>query len=232
MLASCTSTKPLPHYTAEQQAEQRASIGYWQPEPAKRDSSSGPRVEPNSQADFIRRIFEGKPPVMQVQVEATPDSLPFVKVERQPSWLARLFGHKPQTAIYVGQSSIKAGKKSTITINKVAGNQTTQQVGKKGQLLGPGASNTQTGKKSGDIITADSGAIVSKVGGPGNTQTIRGNNNTPTLTAPVQEASDWKAELAKPAGEVAATAVALAVVAGLGYLFFLWRKKKAAEAIV
>jgi hypothetical protein len=149
-LLSCSATKPLPHYSDKEKADQRASIGYWQPEPTK-DSTSGPRVEPNSQADFIRRIFAGKPPVVQQDLPsdyiATPDSLRFVKVERQPSWLARLFGHKPQTAIYVGQSSIKAGKKSTITINKVGGDQHNQQVAKKGQLLGDGASNTQTGKK-------------------------------------------------------------------------------------
>jgi LPXTG-motif cell wall-anchored protein len=72
-------------------------------------------------------------------------------------------------------------------------------------------------------------AIVSKVGGPGNTQTIRGNNNTPQLTSTTQQASDWKAVLAEPAGQVIATALGLALVAGFGFLFYGWRKKKALQ---
>ena len=153
--------------------------------PAKPDSTGGPRVEPGSQADLIRRIFEGEPPVVQQDIPgdyiATPDSLRFVKVTKAPH---RLFGllpdKKPATAL---------GKCKCCTFNVVAGNQTNQQVGKNAQLLGDGASNTELGKKSGDIIKADSGAIVTKVGGPGNTQTTRG-NNTPTLIAITQEASD------------------------------------------
>jgi hypothetical protein len=222
-LAGCASTKPLPHYTEAEKAAQRQAIGYWQPTPAKPDSTSGPRVEPGSQADLHRSIFGGHPQVVQQDIEATLDSLKFVKVAKAPR---RLFGLLPAKK----PASTALGKCKGCTFNLVAGNQTNQHVDKKGQLLGDG--NTQTGKKSGDIIKADSGAIVNKVGGPGNAQTTKGNNNTPTLTAPVQQASDWKAVLAKPAGEVAATAVGLGLLAGLGYLFFLWRKKKAAEAIV
>jgi hypothetical protein len=208
-LLGCSATKKLPHYTTEQQAAQRGGISWWQPdpEPVKHDSTSGPRVEPGSQADLIRSIFESHPPVVQLEVEAEPGFIPLVEVPRPAK--RRLFGLLP------------AKKPASTALGKC-----------KGCTFIVGNNNTVGGKKSGDIIQADSGAIVSKVAGPGNNQTTRGNNNTPTLTAPVQEASDWKAELAKPAGEVAATAVGLGLLAGLGYLFFLWRKKKAAEAIV
>jgi hypothetical protein len=225
-LASCATQKALPHYTEAEKAAQRDAIGYWQPEPAKLDSTSGPRVEPGSHADLIRRIFEGKPPVVQLEPEATPDSLRFMKVPKPAP--RRLFGLLP--AKKPASPTAALGKCKGCTFNVAYGNQTNQQVGKNGQLLEQGASNTQTGKKSGDIIKADSGAIVSKVAGPGNNQTTRGNNNTPTLSAPVQQAADWRATLAKPAGYVLASLGTVVIVGGCIFLIAAYRRGKKLEA--
>nr|GFD13901.1 hypothetical protein [Tanacetum cinerariifolium] len=138
LLASCASTKPLPQYTEAQKQAQREAIGYWQPEPDKRDSTAGPRIEPGSQADLIRQIFEGKAPV--VQVEAAPDSLKFVKVPKPAT--RRLFGLLPAKAAPLSQVGGVGGgvprKCKGCTFNVVAGDQ--NNVAKKGQALGAGAS--------------------------------------------------------------------------------------------
>jgi hypothetical protein len=144
-------------------------------------------------------------------------------VSRKPTFLNKLFGHTPKTTIYPGLLPVKAGKKSTINI--FHGPATVTTAAKNAQVLGAGSSNTQTGKKSGDIIKADSGAIVNKVGGPGNAQTTRGNNNTPQLTAPVQQAADWRATLAKPTGYVLAGLGTVLIVGGCIYLIAAYKRR-------
>jgi hypothetical protein len=124
---------------------------------AKLDSTA----QATRQAKMVRSIFEGHPPVVQLELEAMPDSLHFVKVENRPSWLARLFGAKPSTAIYLGQPTVTAGKKSTVTINHVQGNQTNTSTAKNGRtVVGDGASNIESGKKSGPISQAAPGATA------------------------------------------------------------------------
>jgi hypothetical protein len=116
------------------------------------------------------------------------------------------------------------------TFNVVSGNQTTAD--KKAQVLGEGASNTVAGKKSGPIIKADSGAKVNTLTGPGNIQATNGNNNAPQLSAPVQQAADWRAVLAKPAGVIGAGIIGLLVSGGIVCLMVWWRRKKAGETLV
>jgi hypothetical protein len=161
LLTSCATIKPLPQHSAAEQDAQSQSYG--QPQPARPDSTSGPRIEPGSQADFIRSIFEGHPPVVQQDIPsdvvAAPDSLPFVKVPKKTSLFRRLFPAKQQSVsdTHVGNMPRKC---KGCTFNVVAGDQHNQQVGKNAKLLGDGASNMQTGKKSGAVIKADSGATV------------------------------------------------------------------------
>jgi Na+-transporting methylmalonyl-CoA/oxaloacetate decarboxylase gamma subunit len=148
-----------------------------------------------------------------------------VVVQPAPSVLDKLLGRTPAPFV-VATVPARIGKKSTINVYNAPATVTT--LGKNATAaVGAGASTIQTGKKSGDIIKADSGAIVSKVAGPGNNQVTRGNNNAPQLSAPVQEASDWRAELAKPAGEVAASAVGLLLVAGLVWAVIAYKRRKA-----
>jgi hypothetical protein len=165
-MTSCTAQKALPHYSPAEQQAQRESISYWQPAPAQPDTAHGFRAEPGSQADLIRSIFDGHPPVVQMEVEAEPDSLHFVKVPRPASWLGKLFGRTPKPyTVATTQARIGKCKKCPITINVVQGNQTntstSTSTAKNGRtVVGDGASNTETGKKSGTVIKADSGATV------------------------------------------------------------------------
>lgn len=150
LLTSCAATRPAP-------SDQPLVVNY--ASPAALDSTA----QANRQAELVRSIFEGHPPVVQLELEAMPDSLPFVKVERQPSRLARLFGAKPSTAIYLGQPQVRVGKRSTVTINQVQGNQTNTSAttAKNGRtVVGEGASSIEAGKKAGPLTQAAPGAQV------------------------------------------------------------------------
>lgn len=150
LTGSCAATRPAP-------ADQPLVVNY--ASPAALDSTA----QANRQAELVRSIFEGHPPVVQLELEAMPDSLPFVKVERQPSRLARLFGAKPSTAVYLGQPHVSVGKHSTVTINQVQGNQTntSTSTAKNGRtVVGNGASNIEADKKAGPITQAAPGAQV------------------------------------------------------------------------
>jgi hypothetical protein len=222
-LASCAGTKKLPHYTEAEKQAQRESISWWKPAPPP--------------AQYLVPAADS---AEAAKYEAMPDSLPFVKTpqklgEKQEvegakrGFLARIFlpkNTKAPTALKDNHAPQLPRKCKGCTI--VYGN--AQVVGKKGQALGDGASNTATGKKSGDIIKADSGAIVSKVGGPGNTQTTRGNNNTPQLSAPVKEAPDWRATIAKPVGYALASMGTLLIVGGCIVLIAAYRRRQKQQA--
>jgi hypothetical protein len=230
-LASCAAQKALPHYTEAEKQAQRESISWWKPAPPPAQY----RVPAADSAEATK-------------YEAMPDSLPFVKVPQaaqkptqtyeveggKKGFLARLFWpgvpKKPVSAgVAKHPNATQVPRKCKgCTFNVVAGNQT--NAAKKAQVLGDGASNTQTGKKSGDIIKADSGAIVSKVGGPGNIQTTRGNNNAPQLSAPVQEAADWRATIAKPVGYALASMGTLLIVGGCIVLIAAYRRRHKSQA--
>jgi hypothetical protein len=87
-------------------------------------------------------------------------------------------------------------------------------------------------KKAGPSIVASDSSTQNAVLGGGNIQATNGNNNTPTLSAPVQQAADWRAELAKPTGKLIAGALVVVLIGGGVYGFILWRKKKAAANLV
>jgi hypothetical protein len=227
-LASCVTVKPVPHLTEAQNQANRESISWWKPAPPP-----------------ATYLVPAKDSADAAQYEAMPDSLPFVKVPQNPQkptqnyeveggkkgFLARLFlpgvPKKPVSAGVANATQVPRKCKGC-TFNVVAGNQT--NAAKKAQALGDGASNTQTGKKSGDIIKADSGANVNKVAGPGNVQTTRGNNNTPQLSAPVQQAADWRATIAKPVGYALATMGTLLIVGGCIVLIVAYKRRQKPQA--
>jgi hypothetical protein len=219
-LASCATQKALPHYTEAEKAAQRQAIGYWQPAPTKPDSTSGPRVEPGSQADLICSIFGGHPPVMQQDTEATPDSLHFVKVAKPAR---RLFGLLPAKKLASPTASLRKCKGCTFII----GDNTTL-AGKKAQVAaGTGAVASNIEKKAGPAQIASDSSTQNALSGGGNLAAVHGDGNTLPQTATTQQASDWRAELAKPAGEVAATALGLVLVGGLVWVIIAYKRRKA-----
>lgn len=231
-LASCAAQKALPQYTEAEQAAQRGGISYWQSDSAK----AVPKLSPVAQAKLEARRRRGQAPAPLagdggVRSLDSLVAIPYATPQPGrsiPFWQkVNPFRSKPTPPPNpLSQKEGMPRKCKGCTFNVVNGDQHNQQVGKKGQALGAGASNTQTGKKSGDIIKADSGSIVSKVAGPGNTQTTRGNNNAPTLTAPVQQAADWRATLAKYAGPVLAGAGTIVLVGGCIFLIVAYRRGK------
>jgi hypothetical protein len=157
-LASCATQKALPQYTESEKAAQRGGISWWQtdPAPTKADSTSGPRIEPNSQADLIRAIFEGHPPVVQLEVEAEPGTLPFVEV---PKPARRLFGLLP--AKKPASASAALGKCKGCTFNVAYGNQTNSVTGKKGNsATGDGATATAIDKVKAPTALGDSASAT------------------------------------------------------------------------
>jgi len=157
LLASCATTKPL----SSRMADKENAKSYWQPAPPAPESAGAPRAEPGSQADFIRRLFEGHPPVVQLELEAAPDSLPFMYVPKkpqQPTQKRRLLGLlPPKKAATVPLGPILTAQNPTQLPRKCKGCQITIQNGdgntnaqastaKKGQTLGAGASNVEKAK--------------------------------------------------------------------------------------
>jgi hypothetical protein len=155
-LASCATTKPLPARSAADRSET-----YWQPTPTPAESLGAPRAEPGSQADFIRRIFEGHPPVAQLELEAESDSLPFVHVPLK-NGVTKESKKKTAPAASKGLFSFLKRRKETkenplalpgkckncqITVQLGNGNTSGQaSTEKKGQTLGAGASNVEKAK--------------------------------------------------------------------------------------
>jgi hypothetical protein len=114
-LASCASTKLLPHYSEAQKQAQRQDITYWQPEPAKPDTAG-----------------HTKPPIaIALPPIAAPDSLPYVAVARKPTFIDKLLKRTPKTTYYPGTMPVRAGKKSVINIYHGTATVTTTTVGKK-----------------------------------------------------------------------------------------------------
>jgi hypothetical protein len=207
-LASCAAQKALPQYTETEKAAQRGGISYWQPAPA--DSSA-----------------HTKPPyAVQLPPIAAPDSLPFIAVSRKPTFLDKLFGHTPKMTIYPGLLPVKAGKKSTVNIFHGPATVTTTTVGKKATAAtAEGAVATVIEKKAGPAIVASDSSTQNAILGGGNIQATNGNNNTPQLTAPVQQAADWRATLAKPTGYVLAGLGTVLLVGGCIYLIAAYKRR-------
>ncbi|MFD1874279.1 LPXTG cell wall anchor domain-containing protein [Hymenobacter bucti] len=241
VLASCAAQKALPQYSPQQQAAQRESISYWQPDSAK----AIPKLSPAAQRklDARRRRGQAPAPLLADGGQRALDSVVAVPPTGAQPGRSTAFWHKlnpfrskqPAAQPLTQQAAAPniPRKCKGCTFNVVAGNQTNQQTGKKSTAaLGGGATATVIEKKAGPTIVASDSSTQNALLRGGNLAAVRGNGNTLPQTATTQHASDWKAELAKPAGQVAATAVGLALLAGAGYLFFLWRKKKAVQNLV
>ena len=158
---------------------------------------------------------------------ATAQPLPWVA--RPVQALGELFGRRkasPQPDMDVPQLPRKC--KGCML---VFGNATV--AGKKGQVAaGDNATASIIEKKAGPSIVGSDSSTQNALLGAGNLAAVRGDGNTLPQTATTQQAADWRAALAKPAGYALATVGTVLVVGGLLYGFILWRKKKAATTLV
>jgi hypothetical protein len=204
-LASCAAQKTLPQYTEAEKAAQRGGISYWQP-----DSTS--------RADTL-------PHQPRWAVAVPPVKVDSIIVEPHRTLLDKLLGRKP--APYTVKSApLTVGKKSTVNNYYGPATVTTTTVGKKATAAtAEGAVATVIKKKAGPAIVASDSSTQNAILGGGNIQATNGNNNTPQLTVPVQQAADWRATLAKPTGYVLAGLGTVLLVGGCIYLIAVYKRR-------
>jgi hypothetical protein len=158
----------------------------------------------------------------------TPDVLtqqPGIVVQPPRTILDKLTGRTPEPVYYPpGTPVVVKGKKNTLTVNHVAGNQanTSSTVGKNGTAAtGEGATATAVEKANAPVTTGPGDATDQS--GTGAASTIKGNNNAPVLTNTEQKAPDWKAQLAAGFATPVGKGLALLLLAGVGYgVYRLW----------
>jgi hypothetical protein len=151
-----------------------------------------------------------------------PDS---VIVQRAPSFIDKVMGRTPEP-FKVAVTPARIGKKSTVSIYYGPATVTTTTVGKKATAAtAEGAVATVIEKKAGPAIVASDSSTQNAILGGGNIQATNGNNNTPQLTAPVQQAADWRATLAKPTGYVLAGLGTVLLVGGCIYLIAAYKRR-------
>ena len=132
----------------------------------------------------------------------------------------------PAARYYPPGTPVMAGKKSTVTINHVAGNQsnTSATIGKKGTAAtGEGAVATLIEKKAGPSVVASDSSTLNAVTGGGNLAAVQGDGNTTAQTkADVEPPSVGATIAAKLTGPLGWALGAL-VLAGAGYgVWRLW----------
>jgi hypothetical protein len=142
-----------------------------------------------------------------------------------------LFGRKQTKEVVQNSPYLPSKKCKGCTFNLVAGDQTNSVVGKKATgAVGTGAVASVIEKKAGPAQVASDSSTQNALLGAGNLAAVRGDGNTLPQTTTTQEAADWRAMLAKPAGEVAATALVLLLVAGAAWGIIAYKRRKALSA--
>ncbi|MGI4971203.1 MAG: hypothetical protein ACRYGH_19835 [Janthinobacterium lividum] len=157
-----------------------------------------------------------------------------IVVARQPNLFDKLLRRSAQTDTHVGQLPTKIGKKSTVAY--YYGPATVTNAAKKAQVAaGADAALTITGKRSGPVIWADSGAQVA-TSGQGIAQT--GQGNTAIMPAEKPKKSLFKSLVTGLAHHWIAVVVGLVAV-GLLWTFWptlgpllvaLWARRKKTDS--
>lgn len=215
-LASCSATKSLPQYTEAEKAAQRGGVGYWQPAPEPADTTPRQHRPPVwSPADSV--LWAHHRQAHQV------DS---VVVARPPSLLDKLLRRTP-APYHVAVTPARIGKKSTVSIYYGAATITNTTAGKKATVAaGTGAVASVVEKKAGPAIVASDSSTLNALTGGGNLAAVHGDGNTLPQTATTQQAADWRATLAKPAGAVLAGVLTVVLVGGSIFLIAAYRRRK------
>jgi hypothetical protein len=239
-LASCAAQKALPHYSAAEQAAQRADIGYWQPDSLK----AIPKLSPVAQAKLAARRRRGAAPAPPLtdgglrsldSVVAVPPAGP--QPGRGVAFWQKLnpFRSKP-AAKPVMLSAVEASlprKCKGCTFNVVAGNQTV--AGKKAQAAaGDGATASVVGKKAGPAQVASDSSTQNALLGGGNLANVHGDGNTlpQTKQDTTNEAPGVGATIAKALTGPLGYVLGAAAACGLVFLLIRRRTKNAAENLV
>ena len=239
-LASCSATKPLPQYTEAQKAAQRQAIGYWQPD----TTATTPKLSPVAQAKLDAKHRRGQMPApLAGDGGPRPLDAPLVLPPAQPQpgrsvafWQKlnpfrgkdKSNGTTDQMPIALG-SGINSPKKCK-GCTFIIGDNTTL-AGKKAQVAaGDGATASVVEKKAGPAVVASDSSTLNALTGGGNLAAVQGDGNTLPQTTTTQQAADWRATLAKPAGAVGAGIVAVIVVGGVIFLIAAYRRRKQLQA--
>ena len=125
-LASCAAQKALPQYTPEQQASQRESIGFWQPDSAK----AVPKLSPAAQRKLdARRRGQAPDPLLADGGPRALDSVvavPFATPQpgrSTPFWQKVNPFRKTSQSVAIAQKTDRLlSKCKGCTFNVVAGN--------------------------------------------------------------------------------------------------------------
>jgi hypothetical protein len=182
-------------------------------------------TKPPKPAPRAESASDATPPAAGlVNATQTPTTLPVMGVKK--GLIAQLLSHsKPETQLSGG---VATPTNATQMPRKCKGCQITIQNGN-----GNTASTKQgdTKAKGGAVVSQDSSS-ASGLTGSGNLATTKGNNNATTQTKQdtTEEASDWKAELAKPTGAVIAGVVTIVLIGGCLYLIAAYKRRKALQA--
>lgn len=175
-------------------------------------------------------------------------SRPGVVVQPPRTILDKLTGRTPPPVYYPpGTPVVVKGKKNTLTVNHVAGDQSNNTAGKnavagtgatggksEGPVAGAGGTTTSIEKAKAPVTTGTGDATDQA--GAGVASTIKGNNNAPVLTNTQPQAPDWKASLASaiasPVGKVAALLLLMSVGYGVYRLWPVLRRKSSPDTTV
>jgi len=237
-LASCSATRPLPQYSEAEKEAQRQAIGYWQPD----STATAPKLSPVAQRKLDAKHHRGQAPDPLATDESPrpldePLALPPAGPQpgRSTAFWQKLnpFRSKQTTAEKRSEASRLTDnhvrqlprKCKGCTFNVAAGNQTI--AGKKAQVAaGDGATASVIEKKAGPAVVASDSSTLNALTGGGNLAAVHGDGNTLPQTATTQQAADWRATLAKPAGAVLASGLAVVLVGGCIFLIAAYRRRK------
>jgi hypothetical protein len=154
-----------------------------------------------------------------------PAKVDSIVVEPHRTLLDKLLGRKPEPYT-LGVAPKCIGKKSTVNIYNAPATVTTTTLGKKSTgAVGAGAVATVIEKKAGPAQVASDSSTQNALLGGGNLANVPGDGNTLPQTATTQEAADWRATLAKPAGYVLAGLVTVLIVGGVIFLILAYKRR-------
>jgi hypothetical protein len=211
-LASCAAQKALPQLSEEQKRANERGIAYWQP-----DSTS--------QADTAPHTPRWAVAVPPVKVDSLSGKLVNAdKLVEKPAGQRRIFGLLPPKKVASDKLSDGKLPRKCKGCTIVYGDAIVAE--KKAQVAaGDGATASVIEKKAGPAQVASDSSTQNALLGGGNLANVHGDGNMLPQTATTQEAADWRATLAKPAGYVLAGLGTVLIVGGVIFLIVAYKRR-------